>query len=302
MLEKWEQVTEDEILYANIVKYNDDNIVNYYTDSEEPRYSYYEYEVILQAVINVLQPILGRSIRAVDMCGGAGKAAFVIKKCDASCNVTLVDVSDKMLGIARDKARKQGIADINIVQDDAFNFLANEGNYDLMVFSSAIHHFKDPQKLLSAAANKLSSEGMIVTIADPTTLIKSRRYKFLEFLVTNREAKRKAINGMVSRIFSAELKREASLNCNCDIAEYQTFKGIDDKQLSLQLSTQGLYPLVHLRYPAGEPFMLRIMPMIGLNWAFSMILRPGYHENNIKFASDLRKQIRNGLPYRISFL
>lgn len=296
MLAKWELITEDEILDANIVKYNDDNIVNFYADFEEPRYSYYEYEVIFQAVINVLHDRLGHSARAVDVCGGTGKAAFVVKKCNPCCNVTLVDISPKMLEIAQLKAKRMGIKDLHIIQADAFSFLEGEGEYDLIIFSSAIHHFKDPGKLLCAAADKLTPEGIIITIADPTILIKSKRYKMLEFLVINLEGKKKILRNILKS------KRHASVDRKWDIAEYQAFKGIDDKAFAGQLSAQGLHPLVHLRYPAGEPYMTKIMPLIGLNWAFSLILCRSDHNDKNEIANELKKQIKAGLPFKFSFM
>lgn len=302
MSKKWAQVTEEEILNANITKYNDDKIVQFYSDFEEPQYSYYEYEVIFKAVIDVLKSTLGRAVKAVDMCGGAGKAAFTLKKCDPLCSITLVDVSPKMLEIAQRRALQQGIKDIEIVERDAFNFLAEAIEFDLIIFSSAVHHFKDPQKLLCTAASKLSPGGMIVTIADPNILIKSRRYKLIEFMLTNKESKKRTLNRLLKRLGAARTKKPVDGSYACDIAEYQTFTGIDDIKLSYQLARQGLYPLVHLRYPAGEPFLVKLMPLLGLSWAFSLILRPDNHENNIEVASHLRKQIHRDLPFKPKFL
>ena len=302
VLAQWEHISEEEILNANIIKYNDDNIVNFYADLEESRYLYYEYEVIFQAVINVLNQSMRRSLRAVDICGGAGKAAFVVNKCDPSCDVTLVDVSRKMLELAQLKAKRQRFNKLRIVQTDAFSFLAGDGVYDLIIFSSAIHHFKDPRKLLCAAAKKLSPEGIIITIADPTTLIKSKRYKLFEFLVMNLEGKKKTVRNVFARSLMLKQSKNEVAASKCDIAEYQTLKGIDDKNLVKQLSVWGLYPLVHLRYPAGEPYMTKIMPLIGLNWAFSLILRPSNQVNNIEIAVALREQISAGLPFKASFM
>lgn len=297
MLAKWENITEEEILDANIVKYNDDNIVKFYADFEEPRYSYYEYEVIFQALINVLHNSLGHGVRAVDICGGTGKAAFVVKKCNSCCNVTLVDVSRKMLDIAHLKAKRLGFKDLHIVQADAFSFLAREGEYDLIILSSAIHHFKDPCKLLCAAAKKLSPEGIIVTIADPTILIRSKRYKMFEFMFINLAGKKKLLRNLLFKP-----QKDDSVAHQWDIAEYQTFKGIDDKNLVRQLSDQGLHSMVHFRYPAGEPYMTKIMPLIGLNWAFSLILRRSDLDNNHELARELKKQIRAGLPFKFNFM
>lgn len=302
VLAQWEHISEEEILNANIIKYNDDNIVNFYADLEESRYLYYEYEVIFQAVINVLNRSLKRRVRAVDICGGAGKAAFVVNKCDPSCEVTLVDVSRKMLEIAQLKAKRQRFDNLRIVQTDAFSFLEQKGEYDLIIFSSAIHHFKDPRKLLLAAIKKLSPEGIIITIADPTTLIKSKRYKIFEFLVTNLEGKKEVIKNLFTgNIIFKQSKNEMAAS-KCDIAEYQTLKGIDDKNLVKQLSANGLFPLVHLRYPAGEPYMTKIMPLIGLNWAFSLVLRHSNQTNDAEIAGELREEISAGLPFKSNFM
>ncbi len=297
MLAKWEHITEDEILDANINKYNDDNIVNFYADFEEPRYSYHEYEVIIQALINALHSSLGHNVRAVDICGGTGKAAFVVKKCNSCCQVTLVDVSRKMLDIARLKAKRLGVKELNIVQADAFGFLAREEEYDLIIFSSAIHHFKDPCKLLCAAAQRLSPEGMIVTIADPTILIRSKRYKMFEFVFINFAGKKKILQDLFFKS-----KKNDSDDPQWDIAEYQALKGIDDKSLARQLYALGLQPLVHMRYPAGEPYMTKIMPLIGLNWAFSLILRRSDHDKNHELARELKKQFKAGLRFKFQLL
>jgi ubiquinone/menaquinone biosynthesis C-methylase UbiE len=299
--ERWRQVTEEDILEANVKKYNDDNIVNFYKDFEEPRYSYIEYEVIFRAMLEEMSASLGRRIRAVDMCGGAGKAAFVIKQCDPTCEVTLVDLSEKMLNIARQRLEREKCGSINIVLADAFSFLEEAGEYDLIVFSSAIHHFKDPLKLLTLAAQKLSGRGAIITIADPTPLTKTRRYKFFEFLLTNRQGKTQAVKRYLGR-FYPPWQEYAAAEDACDIAEYQTFTGIDDKALAYQLSMAGLYPLVHLRYPAGEPYMVKIMPYIGLCWAFSFILRKGQHEDDIKMAVRLKDRLKKDLPFRFQYI
>ena len=88
----WHEYSEDEILQANIEKYQRDDIVKFYEDFEEPRYTYIEYQIILAAVLRALRQKLGRPVRAVDMCGGAGKAAFIIKSIQPDSEVTLVDL------------------------------------------------------------------------------------------------------------------------------------------------------------------------------------------------------------------
>lgn len=293
---EWHEYSEEEILKANIEKYQRDDIVKFYEDFEEPRYTYIEYQIILAAVLKALREKLGRPVKAVDMCGGAGKAAFVIKSIQPDSEVTLVDLSDKMLNIARQRAAKLGLEDINIVEADAFSFLEKDIEYDLFVYSSALHHFKDPINLLKVSAGRMNPKGMIVTIADPTTLIKSRRYRFFQFLATNRDVKRH----MIKECFQRRFKRLPAAGEEFDVAEYQTYTGIDDHRLCRDLAGINLHPLLHLRYPAGEPYMTKIMPYLGLCWAFSTVLclSPGDYQAHV---GEMKQSIKSQLPFRIYF-
>jgi len=271
VVKRWEECTEEDILQANIEKYDSEHIVNFYKDFEEPRYAYIEYNVIFKAVTNMLEKRNDRSLQAVDLCGGAGKAAFVMKSCSPDCRVTLVDLSEKMLGVARERIERDKIEGVDVVLADAFSFLESEAEYDLIVFSSAIHHFKEPLNLLQNAAARLSENGVIITIADPTTITKSRRYKFFLFLAASSQHKKE--------IIKQKFSGSKDSNSDFDMAEYQTYTGIDDRKLAREVRDIGLSPLVHLRYPAGEPYMVKIMPYLGLCWAFSMVL--GKTENHV---------------------
>ncbi|HNX27948.1 MAG TPA: class I SAM-dependent methyltransferase [Syntrophomonadaceae bacterium] len=298
----WEEYSEEEILKANIEKYDKDEIVEFYADFEEPKYSYIEYTVIFNAVLKFLHKHLKHTVRAVDMCGGAGKAAFALKSCDPDCEVTLVDLADKMLDIARRKAEKDNIA-CRIVLDDAFSFLGNEEEeFDLIVFSSALHHFKDPVSLLEAAAKRLSPQGLIISIADPNTKIKSKRFRFLQFMASNSQLKKIAIKNCLNELFRSSDKKAAGAE-NFDVAEYQTRTGINDIKLSNDIKRAGLAPLVHIRYPAGEPAMTKIMPWLGLCWAFSMVMCQEEEFINYDGGTGLlKKEIKQELPYRVNFL
>ncbi|NLW91610.1 MAG: class I SAM-dependent methyltransferase [Syntrophomonadaceae bacterium] len=293
---RWTDYSEDEILQANIEKYDQEHIISFYQDFEEPRYSYIEYEIIFKAVLDHLAAKLDRPVSAVDMCGGAGKAAFVLKGCDPACQATLVDCSDKMLDIARDRIQRQKIEGIDVVLGDAFSFLNQEKKYDLIVFSSAVHHFKEPVKLLQTAAGCLTEQGLIVTIADPTTLTKSRRYKFFEFMLSNSDIKKMKLKRMF-KPKTDEIEDE-----DFDLAEYQTFTGINDVKLAGELKEVGLHPVVHLRYPAGEPYMTKIMPWIGLCWAFSMIISPQAPQDNQLEIQRLKQTIKQEMPFRFKYL
>ena len=163
---RWQEVSEADILAANIQKYADDKIIDFYANIDELQFPYVEYTVVFNAVLDMLGR--GRRIKAVDMCGGAGRASFILKECDPDCDLTLVDCADKMLAVAEQKAEQMDVQDIKIVKQDAFSFLKEAEQFDLIIFSSAIHHFKDPVELLHSASSRLTPGGLMVTIADPT--------------------------------------------------------------------------------------------------------------------------------------
>lgn len=287
----WEHYSEEEILEANKLKYESDAIVQFYADFEEPKYTYREYDVVFSAVLDMIKPHLSGPVRAVDMCGGAGKGAFTLKKCCPDARVTLVDLSEKMLDIARKRAAREGFADVEMVLSDAYSFLEEDREYDIIIFSSAIHHFKDPVNLLKTAAKALSPQGVIITIADPNRLKSSRRFKFFEFLAADRANKKM----ILANLFKPKDKPDIF-----DIAEYQAYYGIEDELLCAELKKIGLNPLIHLRYPAGESFFTRIMPYFGLFWAFSLVLaKDSRYEKEVK---RLKNRIRDNMPFTVSFV
>lgn len=302
VLKKWAHVTEEDILEANITKYDNDEVIKYYTEKADPKFTYIEYQVIFKAIMEALAERLGRSVKAVDICGGSGKASFIMKQCDPASEISLVDLSDKMLAVARDKMVQEGLEDIELIKTDAFSFLeSTRKQYDLIVFSSAVHHFKDPVKLLSAAAEKLTADGCIVTIAEPTTIIKSTRFKIVTFIFGHKEYKQDVVKSWF-RYITTWGESWPAKDEFADIAEYQTYKGIDDLELSARLNSLGINPLLHLRYPSGDPLMLKIMPYMGLNWSFGMILKKGWGPGDRSLSQQLQNKIRGELPFKIDFI
>jgi ubiquinone/menaquinone biosynthesis C-methylase UbiE len=299
----WQDVSEEEILQANIEKYNNEHILSYYRDFNEPRYTYAEYDIIFAAILQIMATRSEQKLRVVDMCGGAGKSAFIFKKLVPQAAVTLVDLSEKMLDIARLRIREENIGEIEIVQEDAFSFLKRDRQFDIIVFSSAIHHFKDPVNLLRSAAQRLSEHGVIITIADPNILTKTKRYKTLAFLFCCWADKMTIIKRTVNRgvgLFTGEAAAAAD---DFDIAEYQAYKGMCDLQLKDDLHEAGLNPLLHMQYPAGgDPFMTRIMSLFKLHWAFCLILTRNLWDDHKQVTDRLQNRIGEGLPYKFHCL
>ena len=140
-----------------------------------------------------------------------------------------------------------------------------------------------------------------MTIAEPTTIIYSTRFKIVTFIFGLKEYKLDVVKSWVRYITtwgeSWPAKDEFS-----DIAEYQTYKGIYNLELSARLNSLGINPLLHLRYPTGDPLMLKIMPYMGLNWAFGMILKKGRCPGDRSLSQQLQNKIRGELPFKIDFI
>ncbi len=295
----WREVSEEEILQANIEKYNNEHILSYYRDFKEPRYAYAEYNVIFSAILQMLAKRSDQTLRAVDVCGGAGKSAFLLKKLVPQAEVTLVDLSEKMLEIARQRSHAEDIGQIEMIQEDAATFLKRDRQFDMIVFSSAIHHFKDPVSLLHSAAQRLSDQGVIIAIAEPNTLTKTKRYKTMAFLFCCWADKMTIMKRTWHKGMGLISGEAAAMADDFDIAEYQAYKGINNLQLEHDLHAAGLNTLLHMQYPAGgEPFMTRIMSLFKLHWAFCLVLSKKPWDNQKQITAGLQSMISQGLPFK----
>ena len=97
---------------------------------------------------------------------------------------TTVDISPEMLAIYERKATALGLAPaIEVAEIDAF-LLDDSRSWDLIVFSSALHHLEDYAGTLELAAARLAPGGAIVTIFDPTAAgLLDRRLRRLEYVL-----------------------------------------------------------------------------------------------------------------------
>ena len=295
----WSELTEEDILWANIKKYENEEVVKFYDDENGAGdIQYLEHEIIFPIVIDHLWQSKGRELKAIDVCGGAGKAAFILAKC-GKCQTVLLDSADKMLDIARRKIAKEGITSVQPLRDDALSYLKNTSEiFDLVVFSSAIHHFKEPANLIGLAFSRLAEEGVIVILGEPHRLVSSKRYKrafALYAFLTHAESRREFLRSLPKRIAGTYQPPDYR-----DPAEYHAHIGIDDAALKRDLIKQGMEVLVHFHYPAGgPPHIVRLQPYLGLNWVLGMVVsrRP---DGQLKTA--IENALKKKLPYRIDIL
>lgn len=80
----------------------------------------------------------------LDLGAGTGLFSSILLQKYPQAQVTLIDISDKMLEIA--KQRFNGFTNVSYVLDDYINFITHE-KFDIIISALSIHHLSDADKL-----------------------------------------------------------------------------------------------------------------------------------------------------------
>ena len=159
----------------------------------------------------------------------------------------VVDVSPEMTDVWRRKAAARGIEPrIEIASLEEF-FAADERSWDLIVFSSVLHHLADPVGVLTAAARRLEPGGFIATVFDPRAIgrrgVAMRRLDYLTFLMLH--SPRGLIGSIRDRLRRAGPEGEIA-NVGA-MAELHALTGLDDGRIVGALTARGLSIVAHER-------------------------------------------------------
>ena len=108
---------------------------------------------------------MGTDAKALDACGGSGYASSLLLELGA--RPVTVDISAEMLSRWREKAAMAGY-DALTVEGEIGEFLSeNIEGWELIVFSSALHHLEDYLAVVGLAADRVLPGGALVTVFDP---------------------------------------------------------------------------------------------------------------------------------------
>jgi SAM-dependent methyltransferase len=186
----------------------------------------------------------------------------------------LVDVSPRMVDLWREKADRLGVQpEVEISALESF-FSTDEREWDVIVFSSVLHHLEDPAGVLLGAARRLAPGGTIATIFDPlhATPIRAliRRLDYIAWLVRHSPS---SLASIVGRRVGIGRSEPAGENVGA-MAERHAMTGLDDRALIGALAGEGLVLIHHER-----PYHARLRAMRGLARIlrtptnFSLVLR-----------------------------
>ncbi|MEA2195453.1 MAG: hypothetical protein QOG42_1887 [Solirubrobacteraceae bacterium] len=200
---------------------------------------------------------LGPQPRVLDACGGTGNVGVALH--ERGITPVVVDLSAEMTAIWRAKAERLGVA-AEIHEAHIEDYLRDDSRtWDLITFSSALHHLEDFAGVLIAAAAKLAPGGMLFTMFDPTLsdrrirvlrrldfviwLARTRPSRFVELLVG-------AVRRAVRPPQGAHIGR---------MAERYAYSGIDDEALVAVMRSHGLEVIVHERYYDARAGLFRFL-------------------------------------------
>lgn len=219
------------------------------------------YTEALERELDQILAVLPANPRALDACGGSGNVA--LRLAARRIPVTLVDVSPRLISIAERKARSLPVRP-EFIQSEIGYFLSTAPNsFDLITFSSALHHLQDIEGVLWLAFQSLRPGGLLFTIYDPTprdalhSLTKAAlKLDYLAFKVLQRTADLpSAIARRISR--AATASGELTSASAGVLAEYHLELGIDDFALVAELERIGYEVLRHHRYGDARYGLIR---------------------------------------------
>jgi 2-polyprenyl-3-methyl-5-hydroxy-6-metoxy-1,4-benzoquinol methylase len=114
----------------------------------------------LEADIDRVLKFLGKlpeEIRALDACGGSGNISLMLLR--RGIQSTLTDISPELLEIFRKKCESNAFKPNTVCKEIGAFWLKRVRLFDLILFSSALHHLENFKQVLTLAFNRLAPGG-----------------------------------------------------------------------------------------------------------------------------------------------
>lgn len=76
--------------------------------------------------------------------------------------ITAIDMSEKRVAVAQQKAQERGCTNVSFMQRDIDEALFDAGMFDVVVFDSSLHHFSEFDVLFETLSSALAPDGVVV--------------------------------------------------------------------------------------------------------------------------------------------
>lgn len=95
---------------------------------------------------------------------GCGTGVLSVELARWAKQVTAIDANDEVLDKARERARREGVSNVQFLREDLHNLSLPSGRMDLVVISQSLHHVEDPRTVLTEATRILKPRGRLVVL------------------------------------------------------------------------------------------------------------------------------------------
>jgi len=207
---------------------------------------------------------LGRAPSCLECGGGTGN--LTLKMCARGWAVTVVDVSGKMLDLLHEKARALGHTP-TLVHGPIEQFLggATLQSYDLVAFSSVLHHLYSYSSVVERAVKQLRPGGIFYSNYDPVAPRRplwSRGFNSLDIALAKILFDPADVLPGIGRRLRKLFLQKDSMFCRAvasagDLAEFHVGTGVDDKQILKLLLASGFYIVKHQRFATGRTAVMQ---------------------------------------------
>jgi 2-polyprenyl-3-methyl-5-hydroxy-6-metoxy-1,4-benzoquinol methylase len=252
------RTAEDRVIAANVDFYR--QIADKY-ESYEP---YLFDKVLQQSLEDDLDKIgsdfisLGRAPSCLECGGGTGN--LTLKMCARGWGVTVVDISEHMLALLKEKALTKGYSPA-LVRSPIEQYLeATHESFDLVAFSSVLHHLYSYTSVVERAASHVRFGGFFYSNWDPTiprNPFWTRAFDSIDIAAAKFVFDPRDVLPGIWRRTRKLFRRQDSQFARPvvsagDLAEYHAKTGVDDAQIVRLLEKSGFKIVEHQRYPAAR--------------------------------------------------
>jgi ubiquinone/menaquinone biosynthesis C-methylase UbiE len=236
------------------------------------RYEIYLFDPVLQRSLeDDLDKIgsyfasLGRAPSCLECGGGTGN--LTLKMCARGWGVTVVDISDNMLALLKEKALTKGYLP-TLIRSPIERFLdATHETFDLVAFSSVLHHLYSYASVVERAAFRVRPGGLFYSNWDPafpqsafwTRAFDSIDIAAAKFMLDPRDV----LPGIWRRTRKLFRRRDPQFARPVvsagDLAEYHAKTGVDDNQIRKLLQASGFSIVEYQRFATGRTSVVRFL-------------------------------------------
>lgn len=141
-----------------------------------------KFNFLFTNVIQKTKKILNNNHKVLEI--GCGTGIISLGIADQVNSVIAIDISPKMIEVAKQKAERLRIKNVRFEIADGYSLQYENDMFDVVVLSNILHIVKEPNTLLFEAYRLLKPKGYLVTLTDCYSEPTSFSMKFQIFIYT----------------------------------------------------------------------------------------------------------------------